>query len=104
MTTGIAHHPTQSINLQDIGTMQNIGGNNYETLETSIMDTAGAGGIRDAESFFDDLAYLDGAENLENQPKFMQNLGFAPDANIMDLLTTEYNQLNPLIPPYVPTD
>ncbi|KAF1999583.1 hypothetical protein P154DRAFT_467275, partial [Amniculicola lignicola CBS 123094] len=38
------------------------------------------------ENFFDELASLDGAERVENQPQFMQNLGFAPDANIADFL------------------
>jgi hypothetical protein len=41
----------------------------------------------DLESFFDELASLDTANNLENQPQFMQNLGFAPDANMADLFS-----------------
>jgi hypothetical protein len=41
----------------------------------------------DLESFFDDLASLDNANKLENQPQFMQNLGFAPDANMADLFS-----------------
>ncbi|ORY10428.1 hypothetical protein BCR34DRAFT_350994 [Clohesyomyces aquaticus] len=51
----------------------------------------------DLESFFDELASLDGAERIDNQPQFMQNLGFAPDANIADL---GFSQLNSLLPPY----
>ncbi|KAH7400867.1 hypothetical protein DE146DRAFT_477383 [Phaeosphaeria sp. MPI-PUGE-AT-0046c] len=39
------------------------------------------------ESFFDELATLDSANNLDNQPQFMQNLGFAPDANMADLFS-----------------
>lgn len=39
----------------------------------------------DLESFFDDLASLDNSNRLEHQPQFMQNLGFAPDANMADL-------------------
>lgn len=41
----------------------------------------------DLESFFDDLACLDTANDLGNQPQFMQNLGFAPDANMADLFS-----------------
>ncbi|KAF9696924.1 hypothetical protein EKO04_004812 [Ascochyta lentis] len=41
----------------------------------------------DLESFFDDLASLDTTNKPENQPQFMQNLGFAPDANMADLFS-----------------
>jgi hypothetical protein len=41
----------------------------------------------DLESFFDELASLDTANNSDNQPQFMQNLGFAPDANMADLFS-----------------
>ena len=55
---------------------------------------------RDIENFFDELASLDGAEGLETNPQFMQNLGFAPDANIADFLGSDFNQqFNPIMPP-----
>lgn len=41
----------------------------------------------DLESFFDELASLDTMNNLDTQPQFMQNLGFAPDANMADLFS-----------------
>tara|TARA_R110002003_G_scaffold121_5_gene10682 strand:- start:7487 stop:9007 length:1521 start_codon:yes stop_codon:yes gene_type:complete len=41
----------------------------------------------DLESFFDELASLDNTNNMGNQPQFMQNLGFAPDANMADLFS-----------------
>jgi hypothetical protein len=41
----------------------------------------------DLESFFDDLASLDSTNKLETRPQFMQNLGFAPDANMADLFS-----------------
>jgi len=47
---------------------------------------------RDLETFFDELASLDGAEGVNNQPQFMQNLGFAPDANMADFLAAEFGQ------------
>lgn len=50
--------------------------------ESRYLDIPG-----DLESFFDDLASLDNTNKLENQPQFMQNLGFAPDANMADLFS-----------------
>jgi hypothetical protein len=41
----------------------------------------------DLESFFDDLASLDTVNNPDNQPQFLQNLGFAPDASMADLFS-----------------
>jgi hypothetical protein len=41
----------------------------------------------DLESFFDELASLDTANDVDNQPQFMQNLGFAPGANMADLFS-----------------
>jgi hypothetical protein len=57
---------------------------------------------RDIENFFDELASLDGAERVENQPRFMQNLGFAPDANMADLLSAEFGQFSSLNSVYIP--
>ncbi|OCK85772.1 hypothetical protein K432DRAFT_377285 [Lepidopterella palustris CBS 459.81] len=51
----------------------------------------------DLEDFLDELASLDGAERLDAQPRFMQNLGFAPDANIMDVLASEYGPFDPVL-------
>lgn len=39
----------------------------------------------DLDNFFDELATIDNGTRAENQPQFMQNLGFAPDANMSDL-------------------
>lgn len=50
---------------------------------------------RDLETFFDELASLDGAEMVDNQPQFMQNLGFAPDANMADFLALGLGQYVP---------
>ncbi|KAL5120697.1 hypothetical protein ACEQ8H_001446 [Pleosporales sp. CAS-2024a] len=41
----------------------------------------------DLESFFDELASLDMVNNAGHQPQFMQNLGFAPGANMSDLFS-----------------
>lgn len=78
-----------SINLPDV-----LGGNTNQEIESFLNasrpvqpdprypDLPG-----DLESFFDDLASLDNTNKLENQPQFMQNLGFAPDANMADLFS-----------------
>ncbi|GES59072.1 quinic acid utilization activator [Aspergillus terreus] len=39
----------------------------------------------DLDALFDELASLDGTEKADNQPEFMQNLGFVPDAGIPEL-------------------
>ncbi|KAF1920843.1 hypothetical protein BDU57DRAFT_509312 [Ampelomyces quisqualis] len=41
----------------------------------------------DLASFFDELASLDTANDLDNQLQFMQNLGFSADANMADLFS-----------------
>jgi len=50
----------------------------------------------DLESFFDELASLHGAKKLQNQPQFMQNLGFAPEVSMADLLATQSGQFMPM--------
>ncbi|KAF1836227.1 hypothetical protein BDW02DRAFT_249508 [Decorospora gaudefroyi] len=39
------------------------------------------------ENFFDELASLDSATRPDNQPQFMQNLGFGPEASMADLFS-----------------
>ncbi|KAL6711172.1 hypothetical protein ACN47E_005703 [Coniothyrium glycines] len=41
----------------------------------------------DLDSFFDEIASLDRGARMESQPQFLQNLGFAPDANMADLFS-----------------
>ncbi|KAF2473464.1 uncharacterized protein BDR25DRAFT_387725 [Lindgomyces ingoldianus] len=87
----------------------NISGSQPHLQDLTIPDFDGAFGApildhqnsvasRDLENFFDELASLDGAERLDNQPQFMQNLGFAPDANIADL---GFGQLNSFLSRYI---
>jgi hypothetical protein len=65
-------------------------------LETDLMSPAleayDASVSGDLDSFFDELATLHGAKRLENQPQFMQNLGFAPEISMADLLATQSGQ------------
>ncbi|KAF2820586.1 hypothetical protein CC86DRAFT_459568, partial [Ophiobolus disseminans] len=49
----------------------------------------------DLDSFFDELASLHGVKKLQNQPQFMQNLGFAPEISMADLLATQSGQYMP---------
>ncbi|KAL4791753.1 fungal-specific transcription factor domain-containing protein [Aspergillus venezuelensis] len=39
----------------------------------------------DLDALFDELASLDGTDRMDNQPEFMQNLGFVPEAGIPEL-------------------
>ncbi|KAH9871736.1 hypothetical protein J1614_005992 [Plenodomus biglobosus] len=41
----------------------------------------------DLENFFDELASLDNTHQMDTQPQFMQNLGFAPDSSMSDLFS-----------------
>jgi hypothetical protein len=58
----------------------------------------------DLESFFDELASLHGAKKLQNQPQFMQNLGFAPEVSMADLLATQSGQFMPMDAPAFGTE
>ncbi|KAJ6180589.1 hypothetical protein N7519_011050 [Penicillium mononematosum] len=50
----------------------------------------------DLDALFDELASLDGAEKPDNQPEFMQNLGFVPDAGIPELYSFS-SQIEPFL-------
>jgi hypothetical protein len=50
----------------------------------------------DLDSFFDDLASLHGANKLQNNPQFMQNLGYSSEISMADLLTTDPGRFMPL--------
>ncbi|KAI1566131.1 quinic acid utilization activator [Pyrenophora tritici-repentis] len=54
---------------------------------TSQSDTLYPEPIHDLESFFDELASLDRVTRPDNQPQFMQNLGFGPEASMADLFS-----------------
>ncbi|PYH44353.1 putative C6 transcription factor QutA [Aspergillus saccharolyticus JOP 1030-1] len=56
----------------------------------SFVDIDGYGTRRpkiapDLDALFDELASLDGTEKTDNQPEFMQNLGFVPDAGVPEI-------------------
>lgn len=53
----------------------------------SQSDTRYTEPANDLESFFDELASLDRATRPDNQPQFMQNLGFGPEASMADLFS-----------------
>ncbi|EKG20718.1 hypothetical protein MPH_01982 [Macrophomina phaseolina MS6] len=58
-------------------------------------------GSNDLDALFDELATLEGPERLDSQPQFMQNLGFAPDMNLNDVLTSDYGQFDPMFNAYL---
>lgn len=62
------------------------------------FDTYDASISGDLDSFFDELASLHGARKLENQSQFMENLGFAPEISMADLLATQSGQFMPMNP------
>jgi len=55
----------------------------------------------DIDALFDDL---DGPERSSTQPQFMQNLGFAPGADLTDILAGDYGQFDPLLATYMSGD
>ena len=66
----------------------------HSTIEPLLMapspsqsDTRYPEPANDLESFFDELASLDRATRPDNQPQFMQNLGFGPEASMADLFS-----------------
>ncbi|KAF2019743.1 hypothetical protein BU24DRAFT_459379 [Aaosphaeria arxii CBS 175.79] len=94
--------PSQSLDFAGNKSMQEYSTSQFTNLHNPPpLEHRGSANSRDIENFFDELASLDGAERLENQPQFMQNLGFAPDANIADLLSSDFGQINPLVSPYL---
>ncbi|KAI9924886.1 hypothetical protein ASPWEDRAFT_506359 [Aspergillus wentii DTO 134E9] len=68
----------------------------------SFVDIDGYGPPRrpriapDLDALFDELASLDGTEKTDNQPEFMQNLGFVPDAGIPELYSYS-SQVEPFL-------
>ncbi|KAF2799963.1 hypothetical protein K505DRAFT_293639 [Melanomma pulvis-pyrius CBS 109.77] len=98
-----AHHPARATHFQNALSIQNFATPRFENaFNPTLLHHRNSTASRDIENFFDELASLDGAERVENQPQFMQNLGFAPDANMADLLSAEYGQLTALNPVYMP--
>lgn len=68
----------------------------------SFLDIDGYGSLQrpriapDLDALFDELASLDGTEKADNQPEFMQNLGFIPDAGIPKLYSYS-SQVEPFL-------
>lgn len=73
---------------------------NHALYNNSYIERYNVRGATDLDTLFDDLASLDGAERSDAQPQFMQNLGFAPNANLADYLNTDYGQLDQLLSVY----
>ncbi|KAH8728528.1 hypothetical protein GQ44DRAFT_702429 [Phaeosphaeriaceae sp. PMI808] len=68
---------------------------NFTSPTNDMYDPSVSGEL---DSFFDELASLHGAKKLQNQSQFMENLGFAPEISMADLLATQSGQYMPLDP------
>jgi aminopeptidase-like protein len=44
----------------------------------------------DLDALFDHFTAIDGTDQSGLNPQFMQNLGFAPNANLADLMASDY--------------
>jgi hypothetical protein len=107
-----ARHPSMSINLSTPESLQTVTPDNRTTDQPTVdplneffsgsypttapqlavpspsqTDPRYPDPASDLETFFDELASLDSATRLENQPQFMQNLGFGPGASMADLFS-----------------
>jgi hypothetical protein len=101
MTPATANQQPQAMSYNNSSSLQGFSAPQYSRgFNPPIIDHHDPTTSRDIESFFDELASLDGAERVETQPQFMQNLGFAPDANMAELFTADFGQLNQLLPPF----
>ncbi|KAH7391073.1 hypothetical protein DE146DRAFT_724413 [Phaeosphaeria sp. MPI-PUGE-AT-0046c] len=101
-----AYHPTSLLDdllpdmnpnrPQEVPQTTNFSPNPVDTdLTSPALDTYDPSISGDLESFFDELASLHGAKKLQNQPQFMQNLGFAPEVSMADLLATQSGHFMP---------
>ncbi|KAL3468231.1 fungal-specific transcription factor domain-containing protein [Aspergillus heterothallicus] len=69
----------------------------------SMVDLEGQGSISrpriapDLDALFDELASLDGTDRMDNQPEFMQNLGFVPSETGMPELYPYTSQTDPFL-------
>jgi Fungal specific transcription factor domain/Fungal Zn(2)-Cys(6) binuclear cluster domain len=55
----------------------------------------------DFDALIDDLASLEGVDRRDTQPQFMQNLGFAPGANLTDVLGSDFGAFDPVLTAYM---
>lgn len=95
-TSSIAGTSTQS-RPRDV-TIQNPLSTNLEFVDTNQLQRYNSMGSFDLDALFDDL---DGPERANTQPQFMQNLGFAPGADLTDILASDYGQFDPLLTAYM---
>jgi hypothetical protein len=67
-------------------------------VDTDQLQRYNSVGSLDLDALFDDF---DGPERANTQPQFMQNLGFAPGADLTDILASDYGQFDPLLTAYM---
>jgi len=82
-------------------------GHSLQPFEPNLFDFGMAGPIFDPHdpynalvsgdlgSFLDDFASKHGAKKLQNQPQFMENLGFSSEVSMADLLAADTGRFMP---------
>ena len=82
-------------------------GHNVPSFEPNLFDFGMAGAIFDFHdpynalvsgdlgSYLDDFASKHGAKKLQNQPQFMDNLGFSSEVSMADLLAADSSRFMP---------
>ncbi|KAF1841215.1 uncharacterized protein K460DRAFT_295182 [Cucurbitaria berberidis CBS 394.84] len=88
----------QQHTLQSLNTLPFNLANSGPTIERPPLDAYdpyNAFVSGDLESFFDELASLHGDKKLQNQPQFMQNLGFSSEVSMADLLAADAGRFMP---------
>lgn len=76
-------------------------------MDTSISDPQdpyNAFVAGDLDTFFGDIASLHGPKKFQNNPQFMQNLGYSSEISMADLLSTDSGRFMPLSTSNMGTD
>jgi hypothetical protein len=105
--TGRYQQPTNLSTIINPGVDANHEGHNLQSFEPNLFDFRMPGPIFDPHdpynalvsgdlgSFLDDFASKHGAKKLQNQPQFMENLGFSSEVSMADLLAADPGRFLP---------
>ncbi|KAL4742888.1 quinic acid utilization activator [Aspergillus similis] len=95
--SSVSGKPNSAPIISELTTPFPASGHQYQTYNdtslnfNSLVDIENTSSIQrpriapDLDALFDELASLDGTDRMDNQPEFMQNLGFVPEAGIPEL-------------------
>jgi len=96
-SSNIAGRNTSDLPSND-STIQSALPTDIDYVDTNQLHRYNSAGSLDLDALFDDL---DGPERANTHPQFMQNLGFAPGADLTDILASDYGQFDPLLTSYM---